>query len=281
MSTSFDPRLIAADDRLWFGLLTGLALNAAVFGAIVRMTPPIADEPRVEDLDPAWFDAMQWAAPPPAPVVAAPAPRAPGPRRPAAPRGSPSAPATDPSPPTAAQSALLGLLTGDGPGQVHGVLDDAPIQLDGRLDDVPAVGFDGPRRVGALSDRGLDLPDGPIGPGDPPTAPPTVDVVVTAPDRPDGEDEPVDADVARIVKAHRGDLVYCFEDASRRNPGIGGRLELVWEIRAGRAGEIDVVTNASADAGFASCVVEKVRRWRFDGVADGDAGYAFVFKSSE
>jgi len=106
------------------------------------------------------------------------------------------------------------------------------------------------------------------------------------------ESEPFDAqEAARQVQTRMGAVRACYERASRREPGIEGKLRLGLEI--GETGavtwasvELDglrAVVDPTATSELATCVRNQALRWRL--APEGPVGgvhlsYVFVFASS-
>lgn len=84
--------------------------------------------------------------------------------------------------------------------------------------------------------------------------------------------------VKGVVKANRGNLTYCYETRLKLNPKLAGKLVLRWTVAAGVAQDVHIVDNTTDDDEFGSCVVSKIRRWKFTEVADGTVTQSFVFQ---
>jgi hypothetical protein len=66
------------------------------------------------------------------------------------------------------------------------------------------------------------------------------------------------------VKKKKGQVQYCYELRLKENPNIGGRLAISVEIAGGRVTNVRIDNNQTGDKAIESCVIGKVRRWRFD-----------------
>ncbi len=73
--------------------------------------------------------------------------------------------------------------------------------------------------------------------------------------------------VERELKSHRAELRACHQ---AKTPPSNGKLTLAWTIGAdGKASGLRVTGNGTGDLELASCVLERVRSWRFPPAEDG------------
>lgn len=89
---------------------------------------------------------------------------------------------------------------------------------------------------------------------------------------------------AQVVKANRGQLLWCYEQALRSHAGVvgvAGDLRMSWTLAGGEVTEARVDANTTGDEGLERCVLSKLRRWKFTGVEDGRATQTFVFEPKE
>ncbi|MAY80821.1 MAG: hypothetical protein CL930_08555 [Deltaproteobacteria bacterium] len=70
--------------------------------------------------------------------------------------------------------------------------------------------------------------------------------------------------ITSVVKKKKGQVQYCYELRLKENPNIGGRLAISVEIAGGRVTNVRIDDNKTGDKAIESCVIGKVRRWRFD-----------------
>ncbi len=89
------------------------------------------------------------------------------------------------------------------------------------------------------------------------------------------------AGVAAVVRQYRGQLQYCYEQALKENPSLSGKVTVGWTVASEAATDIYIVSNATGDEGFATCIKRKIQRWAFKGVDDGDATQTFQFEKDE
>lgn len=87
--------------------------------------------------------------------------------------------------------------------------------------------------------------------------------------------------VKSVVKNNRGSLLFCHEAALRSNPKVAGKLEVEWRVESEGATDVEVVVNTTDDKALESCVVQKIRKWKFVGIEDGVVKNTFVFQPKE
>lgn len=89
---------------------------------------------------------------------------------------------------------------------------------------------------------------------------------------------PESTSVGALLRRYRGRVEACASAATRRNPGLRGRVELAWTIEAGRAYDVHVRANQTGDDELAGCLRQTLLGIRYSGT-DGEtsASYAWVF----
>jgi hypothetical protein len=88
--------------------------------------------------------------------------------------------------------------------------------------------------------------------------------------------------VKGVVTKYSGQLTYCYEKRLKAIPTLGGRIEVGWNVAAGKvSGAPYIVTNTTGDAELASCITQKIRRWEFPSDVDGSLSWPFVFQQKE
>jgi outer membrane biosynthesis protein TonB len=85
-------------------------------------------------------------------------------------------------------------------------------------------------------------------------------------------------DVESVVRKYSGQLQYCYERELRSNPGLGGRVEVRWNIANARVTSVDVISNSTGSGALGQCIASKIRRWRFDRETTGSVTWPFVFR---
>lgn len=86
------------------------------------------------------------------------------------------------------------------------------------------------------------------------------------------------ASVERTVQAKAGQLNYCYEEQLRSDPDLAGRVEVQWNIAAGRVTAASVTSNTTGNDTLAVCIVRKIKRWRFGKDVSGPVSWPFVFR---
>lgn len=85
------------------------------------------------------------------------------------------------------------------------------------------------------------------------------------------------AGVKGIVNKYRGNLNFCYEQALKVNPSLKGRVVVKWSVVSEAAEDVYVVENGTGDEAFETCIKDKIKRWKFTGVEDGDVKNTFMF----
>ncbi|MCU1282731.1 MAG: hypothetical protein JWM53_6277, partial [bacterium] len=107
-----------------------------------------------------------------------------------------------------------------------------------------------------------------------------------------GEEGQLDKDVIRAtVQRHILELRFCYEQALKDRPGLGGKFEvrmtLVTHGSESRVSDAEIVPADESyleSMSMQSCVLQAVSRWHFPPSRDGDdvvVGYPFVFKTGD
>lgn len=87
-----------------------------------------------------------------------------------------------------------------------------------------------------------------------------------------------DADAVRkVVRKYTGQIKYCYERRLKENPSLEGRVEVQWTISDGRVTSASLFTNTTGDDELGSCIVSKIKKWRFPAdQVEGEVIYPFV-----
>lgn len=90
--------------------------------------------------------------------------------------------------------------------------------------------------------------------------------------------------IERVVRRHSRGIQYCYERELQNDPALEGRISVNWTIGLdGRVESASVTENSMGNRNVESCVLQEVRRMRFD---QPDGGmvvvtYPFTFRSAE
>lgn len=87
------------------------------------------------------------------------------------------------------------------------------------------------------------------------------------------------SEVQKTIRRYAGQLNYCYEKRLKALPDLSGRVELSWYVEGGEVqGNPMLVVNSTGDAELATCIQQKIRRWKFEGF-EGDVSYPFIFQA--
>jgi hypothetical protein len=102
---------------------------------------------------------------------------------------------------------------------------------------------------------------------------------------------PVDVDgsldpgvIAKEIRGRLGAVKACYESGLKRNPSIGGKLQLRFEVSSvGKVTSAEIETDTMHDDEVASCIKARVMSWRFPAPAGGSVqfSYPFIFQASK
>jgi hypothetical protein len=84
-----------------------------------------------------------------------------------------------------------------------------------------------------------------------------------------------------VVRSNKGSLLFCHEQALKKNPKVAGKIVVGWTVSANTATDVYVIDNTTDDRDLETCVISKIRRWKFIGVEDGGVKNTFVFQPKE
>ena len=88
--------------------------------------------------------------------------------------------------------------------------------------------------------------------------------------------------VAKVINENLGQVQYCYERALLKKPGLKGKLVLEWQISSsGRVSRVRQKMSTIQSAEVASCIIGKLKRWRFPKPRGGVVvvSYPFIFSS--
>ena len=89
--------------------------------------------------------------------------------------------------------------------------------------------------------------------------------------------------IKRVVRRNKKALTNCYERQLRKKPNLKGRITISWRIgAAGTVGMVKVKNNGMGDSAVASCLVSRIKGWKFPAPSGGgavDIAYPFNFDS--
>jgi hypothetical protein len=77
-------------------------------------------------------------------------------------------------------------------------------------------------------------------------------------------DEGDPADIGRVVRAKRGAIETCVQQALKKDSGTSGRIAVGWVIQAGKVSGAVVKKNTTGNEELGACIAKTVRGMRFD-----------------
>lgn len=91
--------------------------------------------------------------------------------------------------------------------------------------------------------------------------------------------------VAKVIRTRKSAIIACYERALKRNPGLSGKVELLFTVSAiGKVTGAEIGSDTMHDDETNQCMVRTVQSWRFPPPADGGEvhfAYPFIFQSSK
>ena len=88
--------------------------------------------------------------------------------------------------------------------------------------------------------------------------------------------------VTSVFSRRKGAIKSCYESALKVNASLKGKVTIKFTIGpAGRITDISVTDNSTGDAGIGSCIVDKVRGWKFDPPEGGSVTFSYPFILSQ
>ncbi|MGZ3406975.1 MAG: AgmX/PglI C-terminal domain-containing protein [Caldimonas sp.] len=90
--------------------------------------------------------------------------------------------------------------------------------------------------------------------------------------------------IAKEIRSRLGAIKACYEAGLKRNPNIGGKLQLRFEISSvGKVTSAEIENDSMHDEEVASCIKSRVSTWRFPAPAGGSVqfSYPFIFQASK
>ena len=92
------------------------------------------------------------------------------------------------------------------------------------------------------------------------------------------------AAVAREIRSRLGAVKACYEAGLKRNPNIGGKLSLRFEVSTiGKVTSAEIDQDSMHDDEVASCIKSRVMTWRFPAPSGGSVqfSYPFIFQAAK
>lgn len=90
--------------------------------------------------------------------------------------------------------------------------------------------------------------------------------------------------IMKVIKRHQNEIKFCYEQELQKNPSLGGKVAIAWTIDpSGGVSEANVTESSIDNANVESCIVQRVRRWKFPEPAGGgvvNVTFPWIFKAA-
>ncbi len=96
----------------------------------------------------------------------------------------------------------------------------------------------------------------------------------SAPQDVDGSLDP--SVIAKEIRSRLGAIKACYEAGLKRNPNIGGKVQLRFEVSSvGKVTSAEIENDTMHDEEVASCITSRVKTWRFPAPAGGSVQFSY------
>jgi TonB family protein len=90
--------------------------------------------------------------------------------------------------------------------------------------------------------------------------------------------------IMKVIKRHQNEIKFCYEQELQKNPTLGGKVAVAWTIDpAGGVSDANVSESSISNANVESCIVQRIRRWKFPEPAGGgvvNVTFPWIFKAA-
>ncbi len=90
--------------------------------------------------------------------------------------------------------------------------------------------------------------------------------------------------IMKVIKRHQNEIKFCYEQELQKNPALAGKVAVAWTIDpAGAVSEANVSESSVSNANVESCIVQRIRRWKFpepDGGGIVNVTFPWIFKAA-
>ncbi len=90
--------------------------------------------------------------------------------------------------------------------------------------------------------------------------------------------------IMKVIKRHQNEIKFCYEQELQKNPALGGKVAVAWTIDpAGAVSEANVSESSIGNANVESCIVQRIRRWKFPEPSGGgvvNVTFPWIFKAA-
>jgi TonB family protein len=71
-------------------------------------------------------------------------------------------------------------------------------------------------------------------------------------------------EILRVINSHTDAINYCYKREAKLNPNLKGTVTVEFVINFnGRVGNVRIISNSTNNKKFESCIINKIRLWRF------------------
>ncbi len=90
--------------------------------------------------------------------------------------------------------------------------------------------------------------------------------------------------IMKVIKRHQNEIKFCYEQELQKNPSLAGKVAVAWTIDpTGGVSEATVSESSIGNANVESCIVQRIRRWKFPEPAGGgivNVTFPWIFKAA-
>ena len=90
--------------------------------------------------------------------------------------------------------------------------------------------------------------------------------------------------IMKVIKRHQNEIKFCYEAELQKTPTLGGKVAVAWTIDpAGSVSEANVSESSIGNANVESCIVQRIRRWKFPEPSGGgvvNVTFPWIFKAA-
>jgi TonB family protein len=90
--------------------------------------------------------------------------------------------------------------------------------------------------------------------------------------------------IMKVIKRHQNEIKFCYEQELQKNAALGGKVAVAWTIDpAGAVSESNVSESSIGNANVESCIVQRIRRWKFPEPQGGgvvSVTFPWIFKAA-
>ncbi len=90
--------------------------------------------------------------------------------------------------------------------------------------------------------------------------------------------------IMKVIKRHQNEIKFCYELELQKNASLAGKVGVAWTIDpAGGVSEANVNESSIGNANVESCIVQRIRRWKFPEPVGGgvvNVTFPWIFKAA-